>query len=254
MNKYRSVPPKDNNQLSSEWDAIALTRAEQIEKNIDISFKHVLLPYIESSLMAHSRRLVLDIGCGTGFLTYQLSKVCDRIIGVDLSNKSIQIAKEKFSTSNTTYFLTSIEDYSISVTRSMFSLAVANMTLMDVKNLFEVVNSVSKVLMNGGHFIFTITHPHFWPFYWGYYDEPWFDYKKEIFIEAPFHISLDSSNNNITTHVHRPLEMYINTLTNNGFVIDEINELMPEDTKVQEKYNTAWKYPRFLGVKCHLEK
>lgn len=36
---------------------------------------------------------VLDVGCGTGRLSFQLSKHCRNVVGVDLSSKNILVAK-----------------------------------------------------------------------------------------------------------------------------------------------------------------
>ena len=33
---------------------------------------------------------------------------------------------------------------------------------------------------DSGVFIFSITHPCYWPIYWNYYKEDWFDYNKEL--------------------------------------------------------------------------
>ena len=38
---------------------------------------------------------VLDIGCGTGRLSFQLSDHCNNVIGVDLSSKNIKVANTK---------------------------------------------------------------------------------------------------------------------------------------------------------------
>ena len=36
--------------------------------------------------------LILDVGCGTGRLAFQLSEHCEKIVGVDLSSKNIAVA------------------------------------------------------------------------------------------------------------------------------------------------------------------
>lgn len=38
---------------------------------------------------------VLDVGCGTGRLAFQLSEHCNEIVGIDLSSKNISVATEK---------------------------------------------------------------------------------------------------------------------------------------------------------------
>ncbi len=40
----------------------------------------------------HSESTVLDVGCGTGRLAFQLSNHCKKIVGIDLSSKNISVA------------------------------------------------------------------------------------------------------------------------------------------------------------------
>ncbi|GAH16704.1 unnamed protein product [marine sediment metagenome] len=53
----------------------------------------------------------------------------------------------------------------------------------------------------------------------------------------------------VTTHVHRPLEQYFYALVNVGFGIDRIREPMPT-VDIESKYPAKWRYPRFLGMRC----
>ena len=39
-------------------------------------------------------KIVLDVGCGYGYGSFILSKICKSIIGIDLSKKAIHIAKK----------------------------------------------------------------------------------------------------------------------------------------------------------------
>jgi 2-polyprenyl-3-methyl-5-hydroxy-6-metoxy-1,4-benzoquinol methylase len=40
---------------------------------------------------------VLDVGCGTGRLSFQLSDHCKKIVGIDLSSKNISVAKSNLN-------------------------------------------------------------------------------------------------------------------------------------------------------------
>jgi len=248
--KLHQVNNKTNYDIATEWDEIAMTRLCQMESGNDLSFTYILVPTIFKLSSNCDFSLVLDVGCGNGLLTNKIASNATSVVGVDLSEKNIKIANEKYSAKNIKYIHSSIEDYTNINKESNFTLAIANMTLMDVIDLEAAIKSINKVLISGAYFVFTITHPYFWPLYWGYYNSNWFQYNKEIPIEANFNISLDNSNDSLlTTHIHRPLEMYINCLLNNGFKIEEISEPMP-DGKLNNIYPEQWKFPRFLGVKC----
>jgi len=127
-------------------------------------------------------------------------------------------------------------------------LAVANMSLMAMLHLDAALAALSRLVHPGGHLAFTITHPCFWPQYWSY-SKDWFRYGEENVIEAPFHISLDQSDQFTTTHIHRPLEQYFTTLRNCDFEIIRLIEPMPSP-EIESLYPQPWEYPRFLGVLC----
>lgn len=236
--------------ISREWDRIALKRAEQIASGKDLSFSFVLLPAILSFTADSHPAFVLDVGCGPGFLTAEIAPRAKRVVGVDISLANINYAKQRWGgLTNVEFVNASVEDYSLRNNRPDFTLVVANMTLVTVLDLDNVLKSVSRLLQSGGHFVATITHPCFWPIYWGYAAKEWFHYSQEIPIEGTFRISLDDGEGFVTTHVHRPLERYITALARAGFRIDEIREPFPS-AEAEAKYPHPWEYPRFLSIRC----
>jgi len=48
---------------------------------------------------------VLDIGCGNGYLTYDISQKAGKVVAMDLDRKNIELAREKFSGENITYIV-----------------------------------------------------------------------------------------------------------------------------------------------------
>lgn len=46
---------------------------------------------------------VLDIGCGNGYLTHDIAKKAKKVVAIDLNEKNIKQAKEKFSKDNIEY-------------------------------------------------------------------------------------------------------------------------------------------------------
>lgn len=234
-----------------QWDMVARLRAEQIRTGKDLSFNFVLVPTILQLSASSDFTSVIDIGCGTGFLTEQLASKAQRIIGIDMSEEMIKFAKDQcIDVVNVEFKNSTIENFARNIKSPLFTLAISNMSLMTALNLDVVLQSIACVLRPGGHFVFTITHPCFWPFYHGYAYKEWFDYKKEVLIEDVFRISLESPKDGIkTTHAHRPLEQYMVSLYKAGFAIDGICEPMPT-RDIEVKYPEPWEYPRFLGVRC----
>ena len=238
--------------LSAQWDSIALERDNQLRSGRDVSFEHVLKPTVLKLIESSPSGKLLDVGCGSGVLTEILADQFGCVVGVDMSQVNIKLANEsKAKKNNTDYVCGRIENVMFGSDR-VFTAIVANMVLQDTADLSSCLKSLAQNSCVGAKLIATITHPWFWPTYWGYEKEHWFEYTKELAIEAPFRVSSDSAVVGVTTHFHRPLSMYTNTLNNHGFHLDQIIEPVPPDS-VQKMYPSAWSYPRFLAFKCTFE-
>ncbi len=238
---------KGNVDIAKEWDQISYFRLKQLESGDDLSMDHVIMPMLMELCSNGDFSNVIDLGCGTGYITKKIAPLAKKMIGIDISGRSIKEASLKSQYGNLRFVNVSIEDYS-ELNTDFFSLAIANMTLMDVSNLEKVISGVNKLLAVNGYFVITVTHPYFWPFYWNYARESWFDYNTEIEIEEQFKIT-NSSTPYLTTHFHRPLSMYVNLLTKNNFSIEQMMEPLPSK-ELSSKYSKKWQFPRFLGIKC----
>jgi 2-polyprenyl-3-methyl-5-hydroxy-6-metoxy-1,4-benzoquinol methylase len=193
--------------------------------------------------------MVIDVGCGVGFTTKKVASKAKSLLAIDLSNKCIEIAQSNCKKyKNVDFKNISIEKYAKDTTSPRFTLAIANMTLMTSLNLDSFIKSIHKILVPGGKFVATITHPCFWPIYRGYSTADWFDYTKEIIIEAPFWITNEHTKYK-TTHVHRPLEMYYSAFKKNLFIVESFCEPMP-DNEILKKYSQIWLSPHFAAFRC----
>lgn len=248
----RRVSKKTVLEITEEWDLLAGVRLEQILSGRDITYNRVIVPStLELVPSGHDIENVLDAGCGVGVLTSKLAQNFKQVVGVDPSSGSIKLARTLYG-SVAVFVEESMEHYA-EYCRDQFDLVVASMVLMDVLRLEDFVQAVRRVLRPGGVFVFSLTHPCFWPSYYGYVNEPWFRYTDEIIIEAPFKISSDGSGSLKSTHVHRSLSCYIGHLDRAALSLEAITEPMPA-AETEILYPSPWDYPRYLFGRCHLDK
>lgn len=233
-------------ELATEWDRLAVERHRQIAGGQDLSFEHVVVPTAIGLLHSADLTCLLDIGAGTGDFTCRLAKIAKEVIGVEPSSGCVEVARNYCRLANVRFVLGTLEDAASSSELSSVTAAVANMTLMTVPNLRSFIKSLSSTLKTGSRFIATFTHPCFWPKYWNYDSAPWFDYSKEIFIEAPFVIS-NCRTEFSTTHIHRPLELYMREFEQHDLELREFIEPIPS-AEIQKLYPAPWRYPRFIAA------
>lgn len=246
------VEPQSSTKLAREWDQIGPYRDQLISSGRDLSYRHILLPSMTEMMagVLGGTARVLDAGCGTGTFLVELASSyrSATFVGVDPSPKSIEVACEKKTLANCEFRCCTVEQLAAEPTSAAtFDAVVANMLLQNVAEFREVLTACGELLRPGGIFVFAVSHPCFWPRYWGYDEEPWFEYDKELWVEAPFRTSLSTNPSATlrTTHVHRPMNAYVNGLTDAGLFVDLLSEPMPDDG-VEGAYPVAWEFPRFL--------
>lgn len=248
-NRFRKINSWTLACLAAQWDQLAPSRDAQLRSGKDLSFESVLKPTILGLVRKGSPTSVLDAGCGSGVLTELLADDIEGVTGVDMSAASIALASASATRRpNTHYVNDTIENFSASCD-TRFSLVVANMVFQDSADLHGCLAAIAARCAPRATLVATITHPWFWPTYWGYDREPWFQYSLEHAIEAPFRISTDNDAAGLTTHFHRPLHCYTNALEDCGFRVVEMLEPMPSLT-IQQQYPSVWLFPRFLAFRC----
>lgn len=245
----KKVEHFSTDEIRAQWDQIAIDRNAQLRSGRDLSFDFVLKPTILKLIADVDCGSVLDAGCGSGVLTEVLANRARTIVGVDMSHANIELAEASSSRpEKVKYYCDKIEEFSTK-SRDNFSLIVANMVFQDSEDLDQCLEALASRSTKNTVLVATITHPWFWPTYWGYDKEPWFKYSEEQAIEAPFRISTEVLPIGTTTHFHRPLSVYVTKLRAAGFELETIQEPLPS-TEVQQQYPAAWQFPRFLAFRC----
>ena len=157
MQKKKNKSLKD---VGNEWDLISKERQNAIEQGLDISLLSVTAPWILKHIDKEQPKTVLDVGCGTGYLTSLISQKTNICYGIDISKRSIDIAKSKYGNKNTHFFLSSIKDFHSDL---LFDCCVSNMVFMSDPEIEQSLKNIYANLKNDGLLYIMITHPFFWP-------------------------------------------------------------------------------------------
>ena len=98
---------------------------------------------------------LLDLGCGTGEPTNELSKSGATIIGIDASEQMIRKAKEHFV--NIPFFVKDAINFSFD---KPFDAAFSNATLHWINEQLKVLQCIYNSLKTGGRFVFEMGGKH----------------------------------------------------------------------------------------------
>ncbi len=125
-------------------DPVALLRAEHKAK-----LSWILDRMREEELKSG---LILDVGCGGGFLCNDLARLGFSVIGIDTSPESLRIAKKHDATKSVSYIVA--DAYSLPFPENSFDIVTAMDVLEHVKDPVSVIREVSRVLRPDGFFFF----------------------------------------------------------------------------------------------------
>lgn len=100
--------PIDKKQLQRAWDERAPSWDQRSKNMWDHGSRKSILPFIEKHIPKKAK--MIDIGCGSGYGTYKLFQAGYHAVGVDLSEKMIEFAMDKFSDTSIHFFHADMDD------------------------------------------------------------------------------------------------------------------------------------------------
>ncbi len=171
---------------------------------------------------------VLDLGCGFGWhCRYAREQQASSVIGVDISKKMLQKAREKTDDPAISYIQMPIEE--IDFSNGQFDVVLSSLAFHYIQSFSEICKRVYDSLKPEGSFVFSVEHPIFtsrdeqdW-----YYDDKgnrlhWAvdHYQSEGIRETTF------LTNNVTKY-HRTISTYLNDVIKAGFTISAVKEPIP---------------------------
>jgi SAM-dependent methyltransferase len=123
------------------------------EPNHDSYWRHHRDQFL--ALVPPPGRLTLDIGCGEGRLTRDLTERGHRVIGLDVGPTMLEAARAE---SPELEFIQA-DAADLPLDDGAVDLAIAFLTLMDIDDMQGAVREAARVLEPGGRFVAAVVHP-----------------------------------------------------------------------------------------------
>lgn len=161
---------------------------------------------------------VLDLGCGAGWLCAQLQERGARVVGVDGSVELIERARAEVPGVE---FVVHDLAQGLPPQEQSFERIVANMVLMDIPDLSQLMRDVRASFKPGGKLIFTMQHPCFFNIK-SHRDEEGHLFKKLTGYLQPEVWRMESFGGH--NHYHRSLTFYFDLLHKNDLAVTRFYE------------------------------
>lgn len=198
---------------------------------------------------------VLDLGCGYGHNCLDfVTRGAERVVGIDISEKMLAVAKEESAHSKIEYRNMSMTD--ISELDEKFDFIYSSLAFHYVKDFDAFAKDMYSVLNAGGQLLFSQEHPII-----------------TATVDGAGHFNKDENGNRISytfsnynqsgerkihwyvdgvVKYHRTFSDIITALAKAGFMIEEVCEPVPEEWAIQKLPTLAKEYikPNFLIVKA----
>lgn len=224
------------------FDNFKNIRSDKVNYNdlIETPILHAMLPNM-------CGKKVLDIGCGMGQHAKQYSDMnAESVLGIDISEKMLEYAKENFNAKNITYQQMALED--IHQLNQKFDLVTSSLVFDYVENFDELMKNVYKIMENNGIFVFSMSHP-MSTAYDGKYPrytlsesgERLYANINNYFVEGRRIITWVVDNYEL---YHRTFSSILNSIIKAGFLIEECQE-----SQISEEERK--KYPDMFGGTIH---
>lgn len=113
-----------------------------------------------SNLPKLSGKKVLDLGCGYGWhCQYAVDQGAEAVVGIDLSEKMLEKARELTDKGNVTFERCAIEDFDAE--DESFDVIFSSLALHYVEDLRSVFQKAFKLLKSKGVICYSVEHPIF---------------------------------------------------------------------------------------------
>lgn len=141
------------------WQNIAQEYNRNIGDKGDVRHEKIINPIVFKLLGDLSGKVVLDAGCGNGYLSRRMAKTAKKVIGIDFTKKLIEAAKQEINPQNVEFIEGNLEH--LPFQSDSFDTVLCNMVLMDVERIDKVIGELGRVLKQNGVIIASTLHPCF---------------------------------------------------------------------------------------------
>jgi SAM-dependent methyltransferase len=223
----------------SQWNKYSSLYDKGKGQNGDDLHNNLIQPTLTKFIDNVSKKIILDAGCGNGFLENQLAKDAEDVIAIDSSTELLNFAKSNVKQDNVQFQLGDLTK-KLDLKDNYFDLVISNMVLQYLPNLEIFAKEASRILKKNGFLIMFVDHPSHALFLRA---QELVGKKNEKFLNSDSYFKLGLRKKNslwdkaVLQYYHRTISDYLNVFSG-LFQLAEMQEISDDGET-----------PRILGVK-----
>ena len=211
------------------------------------------IPALFSMIPDLKDKTILDLGCGFGEHCKRfVENGAKKVVGIDISEKMLEIAKQENADSKITYINMPMEN--ISQLKEKFDVVISSLAFHYVEDFAGVIKNIFDLLNEKGIFLFSQENPLCTCFSGG---NRWTkdENGNKLYINlSNYGIEGERESSWFVDNVkkyHRTFSSIINTLIETGFTIEKMIEPLPTEDLLKKypDYKDLFHKPDFLLVK-----
>ena len=220
---------------------------EYLNSRIDNNSPHnkTIRDLLLNTIGDYTNKTILDLGCGIGCFTFELSKKAKKVVGIDISKKVIDYAKKNNLKENIQYYVNDITR--LNEINESFDIVFSDMVFNYIENYDKLLKSIFDHLNENGTLIFSQVHPISTA---SLGESDWITEENRLKFKLDNYCNVSKRKrkyfNGTFDFYHRRFEELINIAIENGFIIERLFE--PYIT--EKEYNR----PSFLIIKMRKDK
>jgi len=230
------------------WETHAEWWIDGFTAGADPEYEEQILPLAARELAGAQR--VLDVGCGDGQVSRLAAKLGAQVVGIDPTWNCVSVAQQRgggvFARAGAAQ---------LPFADGTFDAVIACLVFEHIRDVDSAIAEVARVLRPGGRFCFFLNHPLLQTPNSGWIDDQFLDPPEQYWRIGPYLIEDETieevEKDVFIPFIHRPLSRYVNTLSDNGLLLERMEEPAPPAGFLAkaEEYLAASTIPRLLYLR-----
>lgn len=243
---------------NSSWQKVSKWYNKTVGDEGHYYHQNIIMPNLKRILNLKENESLLDLACGQGILERNMNEKIE-YVGVDLASSLIREANDKKINSKHKFIIADVSK-DLLISKTDFDNGAIVLALQNIKKEFAVIRNFSKHLKKNGKLVIVLNHPIFRiPRHssWGEdMTNGKIQYRRIDDYMTPQEIPIvanpgkrESEN---TWSYHYPLSAYSEMLSDNGFLIEKIEEWVSDKKstggKARMENRSREEIPMFMAI------